>query len=137
MAEPQPDSIHEGVGALDIEDEVPALPKSAEDRKAAAALNSVADNDDDYYSGEPAKEVDQEALGRAMKNLGGGGTKSVGGREDDKGDGDKKKAAVKVDPSDVALLVSQLPSVPCAAKNMRFSLEGGWEVCFEVMIRII
>ena len=101
MAEPQPPSVHEGA---DIDDEAPALPKSAEDRKAAAALSSVSARDDD--STEPAKEVDQEALGRAMKNLDvSGGVKPATVAKED-AVRDKKKAAVKVDQADVALLVS-------------------------------
>lgn len=112
MAEPQPDTMHEGV---DFEDETPSFPKSAEDRKAAAALNSVAAaRDDDDLSSGPAKEVDQEALGRAMKNLdvtGVGGVKSRakdgdGGAPNSKEGDERKKAAVRVDPADVALLVS-------------------------------
>lgn len=99
MAEPPPDPVPE---AVDNDEETPVLPKSAEDRIAAAALHSVAARDDDS-SQESAAEIDQEALGRAMKNLdvaGGGGA-----REQDAGDR-KKAVNVKVDPADVALLVS-------------------------------
>ena len=62
MAEPQPPNIREG--ATDLEEETPALPANAEDRKAAAALSALKDqgNEDD---GQKA-DVDQEALGKAM-----------------------------------------------------------------------
>lgn len=96
MAEPQPPGVHEGA---DVEDEQPVVPKSAEDRKAAAALSSVSARDDD--AAQPAKEVDQEALGKAIKNLDiGGGTNQV-----EKKEPVEKKKAVKVDPAEVALLV--------------------------------
>lgn len=100
MAEPQPDTIHEGA---DLEDETPApLPKSAEDRKAAAALSSISARDDD--SVQPAKEVDQEALGKAMRSLDvAGGSKA---KEAGAGEKDKKKSNVKIEQADVALLVS-------------------------------
>lgn len=70
MSEQQPSDVHEGA---DMDEETPALPASAEDRKAAAALSSVAAaSGDDYYDqggDHAAKQVDQEALGRAMKRL--------------------------------------------------------------------
>lgn len=82
MAEPQPSSITEG--AAD-----PHAPTStAEDRKAAAALDSLDAQED---SGEK-KGVDNKALDKAMKGL------SV------KAKGDEKKS-VKVEAADVALLV--------------------------------
>ena len=99
MAEPQPPTVHEGATG-DIEDtEDHKIPKSAEDRKAAAALSSVSAHNDD--TSQPAKDVDQEALGKAIKNL-------------DISDDSKKqpvfekKKAVKVDPEAVALLVRGL-----------------------------
>jgi hypothetical protein len=96
MAEPQPPTIHEGATG-DLDDaETPDLPKSAEDRKAAAALSSVSAHNDD--SAQPAKEVDQKALGEAIKNL------DISG-EAKKEVAVEKKKAVKVDPEVVALLV--------------------------------
>lgn len=84
--EPQPSNIHEGAS----EPQAPA--GSAEDRKAAAALSSLDAQDDDSSA---KKDVDSKALGEAMKNL------SV----KDKGAGQTKKMAVKIDPADVSFLV--------------------------------
>ncbi|KAF4307476.1 hypothetical protein SLS57_008871 [Botryosphaeria dothidea] len=88
--EPQPAGVHEGA-------EQPPAPASAEDRKAQAAMSTLdaAQREDD---GAPKKNVDTEALGKAMKNL-------------DVKDQNKKqevKKVVKVDPADVTLLVEQL-----------------------------
>lgn len=88
--EPQPAGVHEGA-------EQPLAPASAEDRKAQAAMSTLdaAQREDD---GAPKKNVDTEALGKAMKNL-------------DVKDQNKKqevKKVVKVDPADVTLLVEQL-----------------------------
>lgn len=87
--EPQPAGVHEGA-------EQPPAPASAEDRKAQAAMSTLdaAQREDD---GAPKKNVDTEALGKAMKNL-------------DVKDQNKKqevKKVVKVDPADVTLLVGQ------------------------------
>ncbi|KAK8058780.1 hypothetical protein PG994_009228 [Apiospora phragmitis] len=95
MAEPQPRNLHEGATTGDVEDEVQAA-KSAEDRKAAAAMASMGANGGDDTNGSPA--VDQEAASKAMKSLG--------------GEAKKPEAAVqkkvKVDAADVTLLVDQL-----------------------------
>ncbi|KAI1497653.1 hypothetical protein F5X99DRAFT_358367 [Biscogniauxia marginata] len=93
MAEPQPHGIHEGAATGDVEDEVSSqAAKSAEDRKAAAALASLDDARGADEAG--AAAVDQDAVNKAMKNLGGAAKKEV------------KK--VKVDAADVALLVDEL-----------------------------
>jgi hypothetical protein len=91
----QPGNIVEGAGAGDVEDEVPTA-KSAEDRKAAAALSKLDTRGDDEAA--PAREVDQEAVSRAMNSLGGG----AGKKSDDK----KEVKKIKVDAADVALIVS-------------------------------
>lgn len=93
----QPPTVVEGATTgVDVDDEVPAAAKSAEDRKAADALSKLdARGDDDGAA--PAREVDQEAVSRAMNQL--GGDKKV---EEEKKDVKK----IKVDPADVALLVS-------------------------------
>jgi NACalpha-BTF3-like transcription factor len=97
MAEPQPKNVHEGATTGDVEDELQSTAKSAEDRKAASALASLdaAGNDD-----AAGKEVDQDAVNKAMKSL--GGVKST-----------QTPAAapaknVKVDAADVNLLVEEL-----------------------------
>lgn len=97
--EPQPSDIQEG--AAD-----PAAPVgTAEDRKAAAALSSLDAVEDDSAG---KKNVDTKALGEAMKNL------SVA-----KESGEKKKKAVKIEASDVALLVSGLHAFPGVQKKHR------------------
>ncbi|ROV94951.1 hypothetical protein VMCG_08341 [Cytospora schulzeri] len=91
------DGIVEGATAAgDVEDEVDLdqQAKSAEDRKAAAALSSLDDaRGDDVAS----SSVDQEGLNKAMNML------SAGKAEEKK---DVKK--VKVDAADVTLLVDEL-----------------------------
>ncbi len=102
MAEAQPPTIVEGATTGDVEDEIPVAAKSAEDRKAAAALSSLdAPRDDESAS---TKDVDQEAVRKAMERL--GGTAAINGVIAKKDD-DKKvvKKTVKVDPADVTLLV--------------------------------
>lgn len=95
----QPADVVEGATTSgDVEDEVQHTAKSAEDRKAAAALSKLDDaRADDEAT--PGREVDQEAVKNAMSALSGG---SGGG-----GVGDKKETKkVKVDAADVNLLVS-------------------------------
>ncbi|KAK6062615.1 hypothetical protein SCUP234_12758 [Seiridium cupressi] len=92
MAEPQPPSVVEGATAGDVEDEVQA--KSAEDRKAAAAMSRLDANDDETSSA----QVDQDAVNQAMKSLGGSGA----------GAAKTEVKKVKVDAADVALLVDEL-----------------------------
>ncbi|KAJ9627078.1 hypothetical protein H2203_003539 [Taxawa tesnikishii (nom. ined.)] len=85
--EPQPSNVHEGAGGPE------ATPANAEDRKAAAAMDSLDTRGED----EGKRDVNTEALGQAMKNISGAGEKKV-----------EEKRAVKVDPADVNLLVDQL-----------------------------
>ena len=96
MAEPQPSSVREGA---DVEEPSDALPATAEDRRAAAALSSLTTHTDDADSQKP--HMDQEALGKAMGKL---GVQDSGKRGQKEGEGAKKK--VKVDAADVGLLVS-------------------------------
>lgn len=84
--EPQPSNVHEGAGGPE------ATPANAEDRKAAAAMDSLDTRGED----EGKRDVNTEALGQAMKNISGAGEKKV-----------EEKRAVKVDPADVNLLVSR------------------------------
>lgn len=91
MAEPQPSAVKEG--AAD-----PHAPTgTAEDRKAAAALESLDAQDD---IGEK-KEVDSKALDQAMKGLNVKDKKVV------------EKKTVKIDVVDVALLVRWLSLSDC------------------------
>ena len=87
MAEPQPSSIQEGAA------EAHAPTGTAEDRKAAAALQSLDAPDE---AGEK-KEVDSKALDEAMKGL------NVKGKKVE------EKKAVKIEPADVTLLVRFCP----------------------------
>ena len=95
----QPPNVVEGATTgADVDEDVPAA-KSAEDRKAAAALSKLDVHRDDDDAA-PAREVDQEAVSRAMDSL--GGDAAAGKKIEEKKDVKK----VKVDPADVALLVS-------------------------------
>ncbi|KAJ4373974.1 hypothetical protein N0V83_002713 [Neocucurbitaria cava] len=108
MAEPQPSTITEGASD-------PHAPTStAEDRKAAAALESLDTVEDSNNNG-----GDSKALDKAMKGL------SV--QEDKKSTGEektKKKIVVKVDAADIALLVSEL-EVPKQKATELLRANGG------------
>lgn len=113
MAEPIPT-------ARDADDET-TLPSNAEDRKAAAALSSLNENDitqEDSASGSGGtgtgskggpSHADQEALGKAMSRLesiAGPGAQSKKEEEAKSTTAVEKKKAVKVASEDVNLLVS-------------------------------
>ncbi|KAK4218257.1 hypothetical protein QBC37DRAFT_395941 [Rhypophila decipiens] len=88
----QPPNVTEGATAAgDVEEEM--QPKSAEDRKAAAALSKLDARGDDESA---APAVDNQLVKNAMDALGGGGAAKA----------EVKK--VKVDAADVNLLVDQL-----------------------------
>jgi len=121
MAEAQPPSIVEGATTGDIDEEVPVAAKSAEDRKAAAALSSL-DSRVDESAG--TKDVDQEAVRKAMERL--GGSSSTNGTVAKQGD-DKKvvKKSVKVDPADVTLLVRLYEETSVIYGNMHYLEQCG------------
>ena len=102
MAEVQPSTIVEGATSGDVDDEIPVAAKSAEERKAAAALSSLdAPREDDASS---TKDVDHEAVRKAMDRLAGAGAAS--GKSSKKAEEKTVvKKTVKVDPADVTLLV--------------------------------
>lgn len=79
--------------AQDGADETPPVPTNAEDRKTAAAMSNLEGRGDEDEGG---KEVDADALGKAMKNL---NVKDEGAK---KTEGKK----IKVEAADVSLLVS-------------------------------
>ncbi|KAK6849543.1 hypothetical protein PG995_013376 [Apiospora arundinis] len=110
MAEPQPRNLHEGATTGDVEDEVQAA-KSAEDRKAAAAMASMGANGAEDAG---SAAVDQEAASKAMKSLG--------------GDAKKPDAAVqkkvKVEAADVTLLVDQLDLTKPKATDLLKAHDG-------------
>ena len=102
MAEQQPPTIVEGATTGDVEDEVPVA-KSAEDRKAAAALSSLDTPRDDEAAG--VKDVDQEAVKKAMDRLAGTGTTNGAAKKKEEEENKPVKKVAKVDQADVALLV--------------------------------
>ena len=113
MAEPLP-SASNAVETLDNE-ETARLPKNAEDRKAAAALNSLNANEisQDETAGTSSKQpssADQEALGKAMSRLeiasGAGAKKDTEKKSDKKAEETAAKKKVKIATEDVSLLVS-------------------------------
>ncbi|PNY29238.1 Uncharacterized protein TCAP_00846 [Tolypocladium capitatum] len=105
MADKQPTTVVEGA-AGDVEDERPAA-KSAEDRKAASALASLDANNDDAAAA--ARDVDQEAVNKAMKSLGGRGAGAAAAAKANASAATAPPAKnVKVDAADVALVVDQL-----------------------------
>ena len=126
MAEPQPSSVQEG---MDREDPAP-LPTSAEDRKTAAAMSSLErrGGDEDDAAAKPNKEIDQEALGKAISRLeladkastvGGAGEKKTKEKEEV-----EKRAKVKVDQADVTLLVEELDLSKAKATELLKANEG-------------
>lgn len=110
MAEPIP-SASSAVDAAD--EEIQPLPKNAEDRKAAAALNALKANEMTQESAVPKQPsaADQEALGKAMSRLEiASGISSKKKDEIKKKDGESKKEEVakkkiKIASEDVIFLV--------------------------------
>jgi len=97
MAEPQPAEIKEG-------DQTPsATPSSSEDRKTAAALSNLDANVDNDMT---SKQADTEALGKAMKDMNVNDGPTSGAQKANVTTQGPSKAAVKVNPADVTLLVS-------------------------------
>lgn len=89
MTDPQPLNIIEGA---DIDEDVSLTAKSAEDRKAAAAMAKLDSSEHDEGN---SKEVDQEAMSKAMGVL-------AGAKAEAKKDA---KKIVKVNPADVEFVV--------------------------------
>ncbi|KAF8856574.1 hypothetical protein BDZ45DRAFT_745330 [Acephala macrosclerotiorum] len=119
MADPQPPNAVEGATTGDIDEEVPIAAKSAEDRKAAAALSTL-DNRDDDSAG--TKDVDQEAVRKAMERL--GGATETNGTVAKKDETKVVKKAVKVDPADVTLLVEELELTKMRATDLLKAHDG-------------
>ncbi|KLU93042.1 hypothetical protein MAPG_11983 [Magnaporthiopsis poae ATCC 64411] len=97
----------------DVDDEVQeeTVAKSAEDRKAAAAMASLdATGGDDDAS---ASAVDRDAVNKAMGRLTGGATEAK-----------KEVKKVKVDPADVALLVDELELSKAKATDLLKQHDG-------------
>ncbi|MCJ1319166.1 hypothetical protein MMC15_004499 [Xylographa vitiligo] len=117
MAEPQPAAVHEGV-----DDNHPAAPASAEDRKAAAALSSLENRGEEDDAAAKKSDVDQKALGEAMSRLEVAGKGKV--TEEKKGAEAVKKKIVKVDQGDIALLVEELDLTKLKATELLRAHEG-------------
>ena len=118
MAEPVP-SASTAADAPDNEDTV-RLPKNAEDRKAAAALNSLNANEisQDETDGTASKQssaADQEALGKAMSRL--EIASGTGAKKETVKTGEKKaaeievKKKIKLSSEDVNFLVRPISSM--------------------------
>ncbi|KAI0109249.1 hypothetical protein GGR51DRAFT_558609 [Nemania sp. FL0031] len=121
MAEPQPRNVHEGATAGDVEEEVTKA-KSAEDRKAAAALASM----DASGDGAEAAEVDAAAVSKAMKNLGTAASAPA-----------KKEAKkVKVDAADVTLLVDELDLTKAKATELLKAHDGDAVGALKAFIKV-
>ncbi|KAI3391646.1 hypothetical protein diail_7014 [Diaporthe ilicicola] len=106
--EKQPPGLIEGATG-EVEEEVQDKAKSAEDRKAAAALSKLDARDDDVAGA----SVDQEGLSKAMNKL------NVSKAAETK---DLKK--VKVDAADVTLLVDELDLTKPKATELLKQHEG-------------
>lgn len=109
MAEPIPSASNAADAADD--ETTQNLPNNAEDRKAAAALNSLNANDMSQENGESAAKqpsaADQEALGKAMSRLeiaSGLGKKTEAKKPEQKKETEVKKK-IKVSSEDVSFLV--------------------------------
>ncbi|KAF7959047.1 hypothetical protein EAE96_002564 [Botrytis aclada] len=121
MSESQPPTLVEGATTGDVDDEIPQKAKSAEDRKAAAALSSLdAPREDDSTA---TKEVDQEAVRKAMERLAGTGATNgkVAKKEDEK---KVVKKIVKVEVADVNLLVEELELTKIKATDLLKAHDG-------------
>ncbi|PVH79324.1 hypothetical protein DL98DRAFT_589560 [Cadophora sp. DSE1049] len=129
MAEAQPPTIVEGATTGDVDDEIPAVAKSAEDRKAAAALSSLDTPRDDESAG---KDVDQEAVRKAMERLGGAGAPN--GTVTKKDEQKVVKKTVKVDPADVTLLIDELELTKPKATDLLKSHDGNAEAALRAYI---
>ena len=123
MADKQPPNVVEGATG-DIEDELPATAKSAEDRKAASALANL-DSTLDDASATNKNNVDQDAVSKAMKNLGGGAASAAAAAsKTTTTTAPAPKKAVKVDAADVALLVDELELPKARATELLKSHDG-------------
>lgn len=131
MAEPIPSVANEGA------DDSKAVPANAEDRRAAAALNALDSNAIDSDAAQQgAKQIDQDALGKAMNRLeiAAGTTKNdttaekkaTRGEEKKRREEEeaKRKKAVKVKAEDVTFLVEELDLTKPKATDLLKTYEG-------------
>jgi NACalpha-BTF3-like transcription factor len=139
MAEPQPAAVQDG-----MDPEGPPPPADAEGRKAAAAMSSLETwgKEDDGES-KPNKQIDQEALGKAISRL---ELADMAGKiaAGDKGDKlarekeeKEKRSKVKVDQADVKLLVEELDLTKVKATELLKAHEGDAVRVMRAFVRAI
>ncbi|KAI9739796.1 MAG: hypothetical protein M1834_006517 [Cirrosporium novae-zelandiae] len=122
MAEPTPSK---SPPSHDAEDETPDIPKSAEDRRAAAALSSLDAHNEEDEASHKKSHADHEALGKAMSRLEiSGGKKPTASKKPAATMAEEKKKAVKVDQADVSLLVDELELPKAKVTDLLKAHEG-------------
>ncbi|KAJ9605121.1 hypothetical protein H2200_010511 [Cladophialophora chaetospira] len=140
MAEPIPSASTASADAVDDETSQ-NLPKNAEDRKAAAALNSLNANEMSTENGETGPKqpsaADQEALGKAMSRL--EIASGVSKKKDDTAKADTKKEVevkkkVKIAAEDIAFLVEELDLTKNKATELLRSHDGDARVAIKAFI---
>ncbi|RKF79781.1 hypothetical protein GcC1_043001 [Golovinomyces cichoracearum] len=114
----------------------PLLAKSAEDRKAAAALSSIDDKSrEEIGTSSSRHDIDHEAVRKAMERLSGVGSRAASGTEKGttsrKGETNSNNADVsnpvkstKVNAADVALIVEELELSKVKATQLLKSFGG-------------
>ena len=147
MAEPQPPTTTEGA-----DDTAAPPPTSAEDRKTAAAMNALesraADNDDEEEGKKPTKQIDTEALNKAISRLelADKARKVAAGGEDPREEGRRRKkeeeqrererrSKIKVDQAEVAVLVEELDLSKAKAVELLRAHEGDFGVALRAFVR--
>ena len=135
MAEPQPSTVQEG-----IDPEGPPAPASAEDRKAAAAMSSLETRGGEEEP-KPNKQIDQEALGKAISRLeladkGGKVTPGEKGKSEKDKEEREKRAKIKVDQADVGLLVEELDLNKIKATELLRAHDGDAVKAITAFIRV-
>ncbi|KAJ6104563.1 hypothetical protein N7523_010883 [Penicillium sp. IBT 18751x] len=113
-------------------------PANAEDRKAAAALDSLHTNE--LAADGPAKgpsSAEQEALGKAMSRLeiaAGKGSAKTNNTETQKKEAEVKRKAVKISASDVIFLAEQLDLHKNKATDLLKAHEGNVTLALKAFI---
>ncbi|KIW84220.1 hypothetical protein Z517_03469 [Fonsecaea pedrosoi CBS 271.37] len=140
MAEPIPSASTAAADAADDETSQ-NLPNNAEDRKAAAALNSLNANEMSTENGESGTRqpsaADQEALGKAMSRL--EIASGVGKKKEDTTKTQAKKEVevkkkVKIAAEDVNLLVEELDLSKTKATELLRSHDGNATLAIKAFI---
>ncbi|KAI4200418.1 MAG: hypothetical protein LQ350_003956 [Teloschistes chrysophthalmus] len=143
--EPQPPSVHPGHDPTDEtpdtdpkahqETEEAIEPAAPAERKAAAALSSLADQDDTKATTSKIKNIDQDALAKAISRLelssgvkGGAEPSEAEKRFNEKRRREREereaRGRVKVDVADVGLLVQELDLSKTKAKELLQAHDG-------------